>query len=218
MIHVPVEDLLDDAPNLVRLDVVLHRVGRIDTVREPRNTSPEKEVACRNLNGLVHVDVRSLVIHPPKMGSNRCLPQNFHGHHVIFLGNSWCTFPSSMPHPHVERHSGCPHVPCRFPPVCLKKNGTPATAHWWRKDRTHAGSVGRGCGSDSPPAMIHSMSRRRLPRYTASAFTRTPVANSTIQSPSLLLKSIGPNSGSHDRKCTPAGTATSCGMRISAYF
>ena len=45
------------------------------------------------------------------------------------------------------------------PPHCLKKKATPARRHWSRMSVTHAGSMGRAPGPDSPPRMSQSIPR-----------------------------------------------------------
>lgn len=53
--------------------------------------------------------------------------------------------------------------PVRFfftPPHCLKKNATPALAHWFLISTTHRSFIGLAPGPDSPPTMTQSIPRR----------------------------------------------------------
>jgi len=70
----------------------------------------------------------------------------------------------------------------------LKKNGTPASAHWSRISRTQPASIARAFGPDSPPTITQS-----IPRKSRSG--------------------NGPSSGSSDRNFTCAPVSRKSSIR-----
>lgn len=81
----------------------------------------------------------------------------------------------------------------RTPPHCLKKKGTPESAHWSRIEATHSGFMSRAPGPLSPPTITQSMLlRSSVPRSSSS--------------------------GSIERKRTAARASRSCSIRGNPYF
>lgn len=80
------------------------------------------------------------------------------------------------------------------PPHCLKKKGTLALRHWFRRSTTQVGSIGRAPGPDSPPTMAQLICWRSkrsrgaeqgLQRQELHASTR---ASEVIDPPDVLRR------------------------------